>query len=90
MPERKHPKRICRSVRHRDQERVKPGEDWRPLNVPPNLIETIDAYLANDKPKVGWCLLCNSPIESEDDFIPQTNTHNCAEGLCFREGREEP
>lgn len=35
-------------------------------------METIEAYLAYDKPKVGWCLLCNSPIESSDDFIPGT------------------
>jgi hypothetical protein len=34
-------------------------------------------------PKVGWCLLCDGPIVSEDDFIPETNTHNCAEGQRF-------
>jgi hypothetical protein len=84
-----HPKRVCRPVRHRDQDRVKPDKDWVPLHVAPDLMETIEAYLACDKPKVGWCLLCNSPIESEDDFIPDTNTHNCPEGLRFHEGCKE-
>ena len=90
MPDRKHPKRVCRSVRHRDQDRVKPDKDWVPLRVPPNLGRTIEVYLAYEKPKVGWCLLCNSAIEREDDFIPETNTHNCAEGLRFHRECNEP
>ena len=91
MLDRKHTKRVCRPVHHRDHGRVKTTDkDWVPLHVLPNLTGTIEAYLAYDKPKVGWCLLCNSPIESEDDFIPETNTHDCAEGLRFHEGRKEP
>jgi hypothetical protein len=81
----KNPKRVCRLVRHRDPERVKPGSDWVSLQMPPNLMETIEAFLAYEKPKVGWCLLCGSPIESEADFIPNTNTHSCPEGLRFHE-----
>jgi hypothetical protein len=88
VPDRKHPNRACRPIRHHD--RVKPGGGGVPLQVPPNLIETIEAYLAYDKPKVGWCLLCGSPIESEADFISNTNTHNCPEGLRFHEGHIEP
>ena len=30
--------------------------------------------------RVGWCLLCNAPIRSEADLIPESNTHNCEEG----------
>jgi hypothetical protein len=30
---------------------------------------------------VGWCLLCDGSIRSEKDLIPETNTHNCPEGL---------
>jgi hypothetical protein len=40
----------------------------------------MEAWLAYDKPKIGWCLFCNNPIETEDDLIPETNTHNCPEG----------
>ena len=30
---------------------------------------------------VGWCLLCDGPIRSAQDLIPNTNTLNCPEGL---------
>jgi len=30
---------------------------------------------------VGWCLLCDGPIRSAQDLIPNTSTHNCQEGL---------
>ena len=51
--------------------------NWVPLQVPPNLEETLAAYATYDGPKVGWCLLCNAPIRSEAEFIPGTNTRNC-------------
>lgn len=35
---------------------------------------------------VGWCLLCDRPILSEEDFIPKTNTHNYARGASFTVG----
>ena len=83
MPDRKYPRPVRCSARHRTHEH--PDKDWVPLQVPPNLMEIIEAYLTYDKPKVGWCLLCNSPIESEDDFIPETDTHNCAKGRRFHQ-----
>lgn len=86
VPDRKHPKRVRCSARHRTPDQVSPEKDWVPLHVPPNMMEAIEAYLEYDKPKVGWCLLCNSPIDSEDDFISETDTHNCAEGLRFHQG----
>lgn len=60
-------------------------DNWVPLQNTPNLEETLDDYAAYDGPKVGWCLLCNSPIQSDADFIPQTNTHNCAQGRRLHE-----
>jgi hypothetical protein len=90
VPDRNHPKRVCRSVCHRNREQVKPDKDWVPLREPPTLMGTIEASLAYDKLKVDWCLLCDSPIESEADFIPETNTNNCAEGLRFHEGCKDP
>lgn len=90
VPDRKRSKRSCRSVSQRDQDPVKPSKDWVPLQMAPDLIERMEAYLENDKAKVGCCLLCNSRIESADDFITGTNTHTCPEGLRFEEGRKEP
>lgn len=89
VPYPKYQSRACRRARHRDQKQVKSGKDWIPLQVPPSLMETIEANFAYDKPKVGWCLLCNSPIETADDFIPETNTHSCPEGLRLHEGCKE-
>jgi hypothetical protein len=90
MRDRKHPNHVCRPARHCDLDPVKPSTDWIPLQVTPNLTKKIEAYLACDKPKIGWCLLCNSPIESEVDFIPETNTHNCPEGIRFHGGCNQP
>jgi hypothetical protein len=44
VPDRKHPNRLCRTGGQRDQDPVKPGKDWVPLQVTPNLIEGIEAY----------------------------------------------
>jgi hypothetical protein len=38
------------------------------------------AWQNSTEPNIGWCLLCNSAIKSPDDFIPNTNTHNCEAG----------
>lgn len=62
-----------------------PGEDWVSLQVPANLAEKLKSYVACSKPNVGWCLLCGCAIESETDFIPNTTTHNCPEGLRLHE-----
>jgi hypothetical protein len=55
-------------------------KDWAPIKVPENLEEMVDAWANDPEPNVGWCLLCNSPIRTEDDLIPETNTHNCEVG----------
>jgi len=55
-------------------------EDWVPIQWPENLDEMLEDMNRSRESRVGWCLLCNSPIRSEDDFIPNTNTHNCEAG----------
>jgi hypothetical protein len=67
------------------EEPVRVGPDWGPLQVPANLENMLEAWLAYDKPKIGWCLLCDSPIESEHDLIQETNTHNCPAGRRLEE-----
>jgi|NGEPerStandDraft_6_1074524.scaffolds.fasta_scaffold354488_2 hypothetical protein len=55
-------------------------EDWVPVQFPENLedmFETMESYTGE---KVGWCLLCNSPIHTEADMIAGTNTHDCPQG----------
>jgi len=59
------------------------GELWVPLQVAENIEEMLLHWANYEGPKVGWCLLCDRPILSEDDFIPETNTHNCAAGWRF-------
>jgi hypothetical protein len=54
-----------------------------PIQFPPNLIEMTEAWMTSNEPNVGWCILCNRPIKSEEDLIPETNTHDCAEGRLF-------
>jgi hypothetical protein len=51
-----------------------------PIQFPPNSLDMLDAWMTSDEPNVGWCLLCNCPIKSVNDLIPETNTHDCFEG----------
>jgi hypothetical protein len=55
-----------------------------PIQFPPNFLDMLDAWSTSDEPNVGWCLRCNRPIKSEDDLIPETNTHNCFEARASR------
>jgi hypothetical protein len=52
-----------------------------PVRFPPNLMEMLDNWESCPDENVGWCLLCDGPIHSEKDLIPNSNTHNCPEGL---------
>jgi hypothetical protein len=51
-------------------------DDWIPLNCPGNLEEMLDAFVSNREQKVGWCLLCNSPIHTEADFISTSSARH--------------
>ena len=55
-------------------------EGWVPLQVPNNMEEMFQAWQDDHEPSIGWCLLCHSPVRTETDLIPETNTHNCASG----------
>jgi hypothetical protein len=51
------------------------------VRFPPNLMEMLDNWVACPDDNVGWCLLCDGPIRSAQDLIPNSNTHNCPAGL---------
>jgi len=53
------------------------NKDWVAIKVPENLEEMIDAMIQSTEERIGWCLLCNRPINSEADLIPRSNTHDC-------------
>jgi hypothetical protein len=44
-------------------------------------MEMLDNWVACPDENVGWCLLCDGPIRSAQDLIPNSDTHNCPEGL---------
>ena len=56
------------------------AEKLVPIQIPENFGEMLQDMASSDEPCIGWCLLCNSPIRSEADMIPQTNTHKCKAG----------
>jgi hypothetical protein len=58
-------------------------DDWVPLNFSEQTLETIEHWMISDRPGVGVCLLCGGTINTEVNFIPGTNTHDCLEGWAF-------
>jgi len=57
------------------------NDDWVPIQFPDNMEEMFEDMTSYAGDKVGWCLLCNSPIHTEAEMIPGTSTHNCERGL---------
>lgn len=56
-------------------------DDWVQFEFPPPEIEEqLAEWFASRHGDVGFCLLCGNTIPTEDDMIPDTNTHNCPEG----------
>jgi hypothetical protein len=51
-----------------------------PIEFPSNIEEMLDNWTSCPEENVGWCLLCDGPIRSEKDLIPNSNTHNCPAG----------
>lgn len=74
---------VGRSEPNWPEQPAQPETDWVPLELPSNIEETLSHWAEYAGPKVGWCLLCDQPILREEDFIPETNTHNCPEGQRF-------
>jgi hypothetical protein len=62
----------------RSEDQVEEG--WRPIQMPDNLEEMIQNWSSDPEPNIGWCLLCDAAIRTENDLIPGTNAHNCAAG----------
>jgi hypothetical protein len=54
------------------------GADQVPRETSPKCSTTGQAVL---KKMLVWCLLCDGPIRSENDIMPNGNTHNCTERL---------
>jgi hypothetical protein len=61
-----------------------------PIRFPPNLEEMLDNWESCPDENVGWCLLCDGLIRSAQDLIPNSNTHNCPEGLKPELRRRQP
>jgi hypothetical protein len=53
------------------------------IKFPENLWEMLENWEDCSEENVGWCLLCDRPIRSETDMIPETNFHSCPEGIRF-------
>ena len=60
-----------------------------PIECPARVEEMLRNFFAHQGEVVGWCLLCNSPLRTEDDFIPETNTHNCERGRAIHASSAE-
>ena len=55
-----------------------------PIQFPPNLVGMLHDWQSCSDENVGGCLLCDGPIRSAQDLIPNSNTHNCPEGLMLK------
>ena len=51
-----------------------------PIQFPVNLEEMLDAWIESSEPNIGWCLMCNSPIRSQEELFPGTGIHDCDGG----------
>jgi hypothetical protein len=51
-----------------------------PIDFQPTVHEMAEKFFAHRGEVLGWCLLCDSPIRTEQEFIPGTDTHNCQRG----------
>ena len=51
-----------------------------PIRIPANMNEMLEHFFEHRGEVVGWCLLCDTAIRTEDDLIPGTDTHNCEPG----------
>ena len=46
------------------------NDDWVPIQFPDNFDEMLEAFANYSEERIGWCLLCNSPIRTEADLMP--------------------
>lgn len=52
--------------------------DWTAIEFPSNVLESVASYLEMQSECVGWCLVYNRPILTEEEMVPDTNLHHCA------------
>jgi len=67
-------------IRNEERSMNDEKEGWVPIEIPNNLEGMFAAMTSYAGEKVGWCLLCNGPIQAEADMIPGTSTHDCERG----------
>jgi hypothetical protein len=60
-----------------------PNDKTTEIQFPENIIEIINEWASSIERGVGVCLLCGCVIQTEAEFIPGTNTHNCSAGRSF-------
>ncbi|MGD1081804.1 MAG: hypothetical protein ABR881_26090 [Candidatus Sulfotelmatobacter sp.] len=51
-----------------------------PIRIPANMDVMLEHFVEHRGEVVGWCLLCDSAIRTEDDLLPGTDTHDCEAG----------
>jgi len=85
MKKQRTPKKVRRTENPVQSDKGQHPEGWVPINVPEDLEEMFQHWVDSEEPNVGWCLLCDSPIRSEADMIPNTNSHNCEAGRALDE-----
>ena len=51
-----------------------------PIRIPANMEEMLEHFFEHQAEVLGWCLLCDSAIRTEDDLLPGTDTHDCEPG----------
>ncbi len=55
-----------------------------PIRIPANMDAMLEHFVEHRGEVLGWCLLCDSAIRTEDDLLPGTNTHNCERGRAIQ------
>lgn len=51
-----------------------------PIRIPANMDAMLEHFVEHRGQVLGWCLLCDSAIRTEDDLLPGTDTHDCEAG----------
>lgn len=80
MKSQSRPKKVRRAPPAAPANKGQHPQGWVPIQAPTNLEEMFQHWVESEEPNVGWCLMCDSPIRSEADMIPGTNSHNCEAG----------
>jgi len=61
-----------------------------PIRIPANMDVMLEHFVEHRGEVVGWCLLCDSAIRTEDDLLPGTDTHDCEAGRALEAGAAWP